>query len=514
MFQSENPFQNRYRITGQLTTLSPLHIGAGDPSYLRDRLQAMRTVERDTRRRDWIDSQLSGENPEVAAFYGHGNELRIPGSSLKGVLSAGDTRSQIFGTVDGEGKAESGGKVTFYDAVCTPRATVTNADGYWLAPRGTYVLPNVGIDAKLRSAQENLLYYTEVAPPGTVFQVTLIAENLEPSELLSLRQRLTDAFHPHGATLGAGTANGWGVVQWQETNVEVIELGDMKEWLKNPAKRFDTLFRLHTVDKLTLRVEPTRDLLKIQITLPFTGRMIVNDPTQMRAKGAGDTDGRYVVGKTPIRLADGRVYLPASSVRGALRAQARRLWQTVKWEQANLNKVPRRDLNPRQERDVVTSLPPFNQVFGAGGWKSPLFVPDFHLVNGEESITQHFVAIDRFHGGAAANRKFQTRALDRPKFEGTITVNLAALETARVGDWFYLFLLFLLRDLREGDIYFGAQSAKGYGQVKAQIQLEGGPHAELLQGVLNRDPASLQHSTLIDWNRDWEKITNANRKEN
>ena len=260
MFRSENPFKNRYRLTGQLTTLSPLHVGAGDPVHLHDRLRAMRTVERDTRRRDWIDSQLSGENPEVAAFHGHGNELRIPGSSLKGVLSAGETRNQIFGTVDGEGKAESGGKVTFCDAVCSSRASVTNADGYWLAPRGTYVLPNVGINPNLRSAQENLLYYTEVAPPGTVFQVTLMAENLEASELLALRQRLADTFHPRGATLGAGTANGWGVVQWQETKVEVILPADMKEWLKDPAKRFDTLFRQDTVDKLTTRMEPTRDL--------------------------------------------------------------------------------------------------------------------------------------------------------------------------------------------------------------------------------------------------------------
>ena len=512
MFSDKYRFRNRYRITGQLTTLSLLHIGSGDPSRLHDRLRTMRTVERDPRRGDWIDSQLNGENPEVAAFYGHGNELRIPGSSLKGVLSAGETRNQIFGTVDPEGKAEYGGKVTFRDAVCSSRAPVTNADGYWLASRGTYVLPNVGINPNLRSAQENLLYYTEVAPPDTVFKVTLMAEDLEPSELLALRQRLADTFHPRGATLGAGTANGWGVVQWQETSVEVIFPADLKEWLRDPAKRFDALFQPDTADKLTPRLEPTRDLLKIQITLPFTGRMIVNDPTQIRGKSPRDTDERYVVGKTPIRLADGRVYLPASTVRGALRAQARRIWQTVKWEQANLNDVQPRETNPRQMRDVVESLAPFHQVFGAGGWKSPFFVPDFTLLNDEETITQHFVAIDRFHGGAAAKRKFQTRALDRPTFQGTISVDLEALQRAGVGDWFHLLLLFLLRDLQEGDIYFGAQAAKGFGHVKAQIQAEGGPHAELLQGVLRQDPTSLQDHRLADWNRSWEQTTNAMRR--
>jgi len=501
-------FKNRYRITGQLTAASFLHIGSGGTSFLRDRLQAMRTAERDTRRRDWIDAQLEGENPEVAEFYGAGDQLRIPGSSLKGVLAGGVSTSQLFGTVDAAGKAVTGGKVTFFDAVARSRVQVTYTDGYWLANRGTYILPNVGIDPRLRSAQEHLLYYTEVAPPGTVFEVTLLAENLEPEELQSLRQRLADTFRPGGSPLGAGTANGWGVVTWCESKVEGIAVPALQAWLAGPlTARFDSLFQTVPLNTVSSQPAGPRETLEIHVTLPFAGRMLVNDPTQERAKRQADPDGRYVVGKTPIRGADGSVYLPASSIRGALRAQARRIWQTVKWERANLNSVERRAINPRSLREVAHGLPAFHQLFGAGGWQSPITIADFTLANSEESITQHFVAIDRFHGGAAANRKFQALALDRPQFTGRLTLDLAALRRAGAGDWFYLFLLFLLRDLREGDIFFGAQSAKGYGQVlRPTIRVTGGAQAVLLQGVLDRDPESLKNPQLQQWNQAWLQL--------
>ena len=137
-------------------------------------------------------------------------------------------------------------------------------------------------------------------------------------------------------------------------------------------------------------------------------------------------------------------------------------------------------------------------------------IPDFVLTSKERTLTQHFVAIDRFHGGAAANRKFQALALDRPVFEGTVQVDVRQLEASGASEWGYLLLLFLLRDLREGDVRFGANGSKGYGEARAMVKVTGAEPAALLHGVVNREAAHLASPVLDGWEEKWLALGLAN----
>ena len=111
------------------------------------------------------------------------------------------------------------------------------------------------------------------------------------------------------------------------------------------------------------------------------------------------------------------------------------------------------------------------RVFGAAGWRAPVEVSEFTQI-GDGKLKedrQEFVAIDRFTGGAAHQKKFRADYVLHPMFKGHLDVDLAALGRVEAGGWALALLAFVLRDLREGDISFGFGASKGYGSCRATI---------------------------------------------
>ena len=205
----------------------------------------------------------------------------------------------------------------------------------------------------------------------------------------------------------------------------------------------------------------------------------------------------------------------ARPCRGALRAQARRIWQTLADGKAgDLNRVEQlksKRVEAKRSGDQK-SLAAFYRMFGAPGWRTPLAVPDFELNGTPRLHRQEFVAVDRFTGGAAEQKKFNAQGLYAPEFRGTITLDLAAWKNAAVGGWAILLLLFLLRDLREGDVQFGFGASKGYGSCVAQIgvrrrgeiseEFGGNAFEELVRAVVKREKGGLQSPLLSPWERE------------
>src|ERR1017187_4858775 len=96
---------DRWRITGRIETLSPLHIGDGD---------RIRISERNCDRHslDWAD-------PSYATVHiGHNGKPVIPATSLKGALRAWAEVNHLDPRLIEEvfGNQEGGGTVTFHDA--------------------------------------------------------------------------------------------------------------------------------------------------------------------------------------------------------------------------------------------------------------------------------------------------------------------------------------------------------------------------------------------------------------
>jgi CRISPR/Cas system CSM-associated protein Csm3 (group 7 of RAMP superfamily) len=478
----------RWRLTGTIRALSPLHLGDGGEAKLSSR------------------PKVASKGNYATVFTAHDGKPILPGSSIKGALRAwaeahlpgNPLIPSLFGTL-----AEGSG-LTFHDASLVRAVQPAQEEvgcSHWDAGRGTAILAHVVIDPRTASAAEKLLFHTEFVAAGSefTFQITGqgVAEGVRKLLLFILNHSFTSAARP--AVLGSEVANGWGRVCWQPTRVEVLNLD---AWLNSPPKPWtDALTELTGPARdawlapADLPVPgPSADSITLHLTLQFQGHLLINDPTRKRE---GDSRGRGAVGRAVIRCHDGKPYLPASSVRGAFRSRARRIWQTLAWDGSeDLNKAL---FTSAPRRGSQTSLASFLKMFGATGWRSPLEFADFELQGSESVQVKELVAIDRFTGCVAGEKKFNAYALFKPKFTGDVRIRTDRLASAGAGDWTWLLLLYTLRDWIEGDGAIGSGPSKGWGRFRTSVRAQGAEPAGFIQKVLDRNPEALADPLLDKW---------------
>lgn len=483
---------NRWRLTGTIRTLSPTHIGDGGEASLQERVK-------------------NGVSCKYATVFRNGAAVPIlPGSSVKGALRAW---AVAHGIADGTvralfGNLEEGSGITIHDALLSKKTQPGGDESkysYWSADLGTALMPHVVIDPRTGTAAEKLLYQTEFVPAGSEFTLQITGQGVSNETRGALLYILEHAFNSSDrpARLGSEAANGWGEVRWQAGDVEVLELS---QWLAGPPR--------HWTEAMTKLAEPERgewlapvalsttrapdDSVTLRLRLHFDGPMLVSDPTRERE---GDSKGQGAVGRAAVRRLDGKAYLPASSIRGAFRARARRIWQTLAWDGSeDLEKEGQSVSAPT--KDSEKSLASFLKMFGATGWRSPLEIGDFSLDGAEGEHWQEFVAIDRFTGGVAGEKKYNARALLSPIFEGGVRIRADRWASAGADGWTWLLLLWTLRDWAEGDGAIGSGSAKGWGRFRAEIHVESaGAQSEFIQRVLDRDQAALADKRLDEWEK-------------
>jgi CRISPR/Cas system CSM-associated protein Csm3 (group 7 of RAMP superfamily) len=107
------------------------------------------------------------------------------------------------------------------------------------------------------------------------------------------------------------------------------------------------------------------------------------------------------------------------------------------------------------------------RLFGNTMMRGRIAFSDASLMEEMEARLKLFdhVAIDRFTGGAAEAKKFDTRPLlpgDGPLF--TFGIHLERFEPWMVG-----LLAYLLKDLHTGDIRLGRATHRGYGRIRGQV---------------------------------------------
>lgn len=419
MYQKNSPPKliNRWRITGRIKTGSPLHVGDGDRVAISER-----KCERET---------LDGAEPDYATvFTGHDGRPVIPATSLKGALRAWAAAHQLDKQLAGEvfGSPDAGGAVTFQDAtLAAPLQPADTSVRFWCADRSTGLSAQVGINPATRTAEEGLLYYVEYVPEGAEFTIEITGHNATERQRSLLLYVLENAFRGDGrpARLGSQTANGWGKASWARTSLEAL---DVKAWLAAPPQPWHEALEpidAATEGKWLAGMEEFRGKwegrrVRLRLTLEFGGAMLVNDPTRRKK---ADQNGQGSVGYAMIRKEDGAFYLPARSVRGAFRGQARRIWQTLAWENPDENASTTQSRSAPRTGDE-TRLGAFYKAFGCTGWRAPIEFQDLRLAETAEPDLrpQEFVAVDRFTGGAANERKFDAHGLWRPKFSGSVTI--------------------------------------------------------------------------------------------
>jgi hypothetical protein len=186
------------------------------------------------------------------------------------------------------------------------------------------------------------------------------------------------------------------------------------------------------------------------LLLRFEGPVLVKAPTSpilgALTADAGKPETYAAVG---LQEADnvfistgenGRYYLPGSSLRGVLRAQAARICLA-------------------RGRDTEALLFGIVKKDRTACAKGQIEIDDAMLQSGDVMYLDH-VAIDRITAAAADGKKFSTCGLMSPVFRTTVRLRFRPGQEALLALWG-----FLLRDLVEGRLWAGSGTTRGYGYI-------------------------------------------------
>ncbi|RMD64597.1 hypothetical protein D6833_04205 [Candidatus Parcubacteria bacterium] len=251
-----DPFVNRVRITGKLTTCSPLHIGTGT---LEDYEVETKEGKKETRKkativtdhlgkplipgsslrgvmRHWLLQVLRPVNAQWASFPDRDNLLEEnQQTQIEKARSEFSWLELLFGT------AFNAGKIEVWDAACQT-GNLQAPDGllHWNPTRLTYIATSVVIDPETGTAKEKLLYNFELVPPGVEFQVNITGQNLSPIELgllLLALKGFNSQIYP--IRLGARGGRGFGHMQWAMGEVYYLGRDKVSNWIEGLIQRLD-----------------------------------------------------------------------------------------------------------------------------------------------------------------------------------------------------------------------------------------------------------------------------------
>lgn len=257
-------FSNRYRITGTLTTVSPLHIGTGDERQME--------FSSEDKKKKIIEKV--GKIPSISTIIiDHRGKPLIPGSTLRGVMrnwlltvmvGIGDQwavdrnydeilkkdQTVQIQTVQNDfsylemlfGTPLNAGKVEVWDATCCTGDLEALNDKLlgWDKRRLTYVDTSVAIDPARGTAKDKLLYKADVVPPGVTFELNLAAQNLSDEELglvLLALEGFNSQIYP--IQVGARGGRGYGRMEFRMGAVYRLEREGVKKWLKETLQVTD-----------------------------------------------------------------------------------------------------------------------------------------------------------------------------------------------------------------------------------------------------------------------------------
>jgi CRISPR/Cas system CSM-associated protein Csm3 (group 7 of RAMP superfamily) len=473
-----------WQLEGTLETVTPLHIGDGGVRYGKFRRSANNP-----------DGEVEEASEIQTAAKRLDNKARIPGSALKGVLRSGFAVEdagvrQVFGFQEEEPAIGQGGSVQFLDAVSEQPLS-------W----AQLVLGRTAIDPVSGAAQDRFLFHLELVPEETRFQVRIRGKAFAGElwqDAVALVDSMLRRFNDESITLGSGESNHWGVCRWRLDAVRVLDAAERGKWLAAPKPLDSALGKLPDRKSELNAVTPVAETRAntIHLQLRFDGHsFLVNDPRKTGKK----EPGKDVHAHAARRTADGKLLLPAESFRGVLAHQAARIARTK-------GKAGQRQPVKRDSSGALTAnLDSVTRLFGAAGWASVIQVRDFVEISRTGQPfplppqTHEFLAVDRFTGGGAEERKFDAEGGWQPWLAGRVTIDLKRLSATGKPEPALGLLALTLRDLAEGDLSFGWGSSKGFGW--ATVDTGDLDAAQWVESSM----AGWCSGSVTDWIREWEK---------
>lgn len=469
-------------LTGELETLSPLHIGSGG-----------------TRLIDSVKGK-GGKNdgPEVAAIVRDACDAPyLPGTAVKGLLRRmAEARygvpwaDAMFGSIKSEFDGVAGAVTVLGARRIAPVPSATGLPyvkgGERQLGEGVFVSARAKMDGAGGVAADHKLFFQEMVAPGTRFELRLKVESRGRIPDGPLREReghthdteracaprdardaveravklltalLEDLAAPQGWSIGKGQADGFGRVKLRTQGFKRKDqnLGPSGEW-SAPAEK-----------PVTLQAGP-RQMPAHALAMRCPGPFLVIDASNTTQKGVTE---KGAPGINPQAWGERLPMLLGSSLSGALRQRARWVASLL----ALREKPPRPGHDPDPPDQEIASareiegLTPLQRLFGITGFRGRLRIVSLEM---DEARTWDVtsVKLDRFTGGPVDNALFTTRAFvdvgfkaeftleDRPK---TLSAAARALDQALLDA--------LLADVRAKGLTLGHGGNKGFGRFVSQ----------------------------------------------
>ena len=446
MSDPRTPDLERVILTGLLETGAPLHIGSGfdDPAPADDPdtdRSAIIAVCRDATARPYLPaSTLRGLLRRHAPPDG-ACAARLFGYARQAVPKGSPTATADIGRA---------GALRVYDARVAGDAPVTLATD-----------TRIAIDPITRTARDRHLFTEQWVPQQTRFHCRFELDRIDQADLdafLTMLQAAFDGGPDNG--LGAGRSRMHGRLHWTKDGLRLRTLSrdDYLLWLwaNAPLDRFyqERNVAIVTPEPLPSQFGATSTATPDRAGLTLRFGLCPQSP--LLCSGTIPKKGWKTGKHGPDRMfltADGKVLVPASSLKGALRSHCRRILLTMF--------DARRPDGALTDGRIADRL--LARIFGTTETMASLYVGDASGPwQASDEHPQFFNAIDRFTGGTADQRLYQVKAVIPRRLDWTVFLKPSLLQT----EWALGLLVYTLRDAMEGDLRIGWGAARGYGAFR------------------------------------------------
>jgi CRISPR/Cas system CSM-associated protein Csm3 (group 7 of RAMP superfamily) len=383
----------------------------------------------------------------------------LPAASLRGVLRShlerevghmGGSIEKLFGEVARHQDTAKSvfGRLVVRDATPLDEAGLRE------------VRDHVRVDAKTGAAADGAKFDAEVAGESRLrLYLVYDGESRGDPELVLLREAIR-AMEDGDLTCGAKSGWGYGRLRLESTRMVCFQRGSphgLAQWLharltgEAPEQGEFTW----PDPQPGAPLQQPLSWIEFEWELAFNGPALVRAPIPpMPTRAVRDANRQETFGAIGQETADhvfittgaqGKPYLPGSSLRGVLRHHAERVARAMTGSAA-----------------VVDQL--FGRIkdsSGGSGRKGRIEIGDGDLNGEPRRVYLDHVAIERITGFAADAHKFSTCALASPRFQGTLRIRFTDDELPLVA-----LAAFVLRDLSEGWLWAGGGVTRGYGHVQ------------------------------------------------
>lgn len=485
---ADNVDKYRAIITGTFITRSFCHFGDGaiaelqrdaesDANQDKDKSVAVQGLCRDGQGLPYIPANT------LKGFLRDALENRVLTKELKAILvtllgsanapaakktqqksgAAGSSEDTAERSVSDENNGQAG-ELIISDAYCSDSA-----------PFAAQERTRVSIDPITNTAADHLLFGEELISVGTTFAGEFRTGWLSLDEIDLLRELFHLWDGAAASAMGKGKSSGYGRIEWQESEVRLLSSQDFKAWLTEAScnRTLECAYKEHA--------HFTQKSLEVTSPQTLKVKIISESPLLISTgeKASEDDD----VALTCYRQSDGRVLIPGSSLKGMIRAHARKILCTM---------GDRTGMSMKVVDAAVDHL--LGQIFGSEKQAALISVSDAVSDKPVTPFKQTFNAVDRFTGGvdAQSGALFSVNAAPPCSMYASLVVSRSPSATDA---WMTGLAVLLLRDAVEGDLSVGWGKAKGYGAIRVALGTED------------------QDGNKMNYVERWEKLLDGNKEQ-